>query len=332
MQDKSTPAITVILPMYGVERYIERAIKSVQDQSFKDVEILCVDDASPDASAQIVERMAKEDPRIRLIKKPKNEGLYMARFTGYEHARGEYVTNLDSDDTLAPEALQKLYEVARQTDADVTLGELNYLKKDGSVVIIKRKSELMSTPDGYLKAIQNWTSCSVCAALYKLSFIKGCHLISCPGLNNAEDRYALTQMLTSSNPPKKIAFLPYPVYNYHTNPVSLSKRKLTREKVDNTFIATLKSYDLIHERKPDMTESAQRFLLLQAGFYMEQGARRDWMSTMHPVMDSILTRKRMVELVGQRLGHHYYFCMQLPLYRKAAWGARQVIRKLQHKI
>lgn len=317
--------------MYGVEHYIERAIKSVQEQSFKDVEILCVDDASPDKSSEIVERMAAEDPRIRLIRKPANQGLYMARFTGYQNARGEYITNLDSDDMLAPEALRRLYEAARQTDADVTVGNHEALRTDGTTVVSSKIKNLSTDPDGYLRAIQTWTSCGIWAVLFRTAFIKSHPLIPLPGLNNAEDRYAWTQWLTSDTPPR-ITLVPDTVYFYCLNNESLSRKKITRKTVENAFLGTLKAYELISKNRPAISECARRFLLLQAGLFMEQGAHRSWMSPLHPVMDSILTRKRMVELVGPRLGYHYYLCMTLPLYRKAAWAGRTVIRKIQHKI
>ncbi len=96
--------VSVILPIYGVEKYIAEAVRSVLAQTFSDFELLIIDDGSPDRSVEICQQFT--DPRIRIIQQ-KNRGLSGARNTGIRHAQGEYLAFLDGDDLWAPEKLEK---------------------------------------------------------------------------------------------------------------------------------------------------------------------------------------------------------------------------------
>ena len=82
-------SISVLVPVYNVERYLGRCLDSILSQTFGDIEVVCVNDCSPDGSAAILADYAARDSRVRVITKDKNEGLMMARLTGYENARGE---------------------------------------------------------------------------------------------------------------------------------------------------------------------------------------------------------------------------------------------------
>ena len=115
--------ITVVTPAYNADRYIARAIASVQAQSVADWEMVIVDDGSADRTAAIIDDLARKDPRIRPIHIP-NGGALNARLTGISEARGEYVTFLDADDTLRPCALETL--LGHMTpDRDITVANLN---------------------------------------------------------------------------------------------------------------------------------------------------------------------------------------------------------------
>ena len=97
--------LSVIVPAYGVQAYIRAAIQSVLDQDFADVEIVAVDDCSPDLSGSILDELAALDPRVRVVHLAENAGLGGARNAGVEAATGEYILFLDGDDTLSPGSL-----------------------------------------------------------------------------------------------------------------------------------------------------------------------------------------------------------------------------------
>lgn len=114
----STPAISVIIPIYNVENYIGPCLDSVLSQEFKDIQIICVDDGTEDSSAVICERYAKADSRITIIHRF-NGGLSRARNTGADFAIGEYLYFLDSDDMLCDGSLLRMYQEMKNNRLDV---------------------------------------------------------------------------------------------------------------------------------------------------------------------------------------------------------------------
>ena len=112
------PKISVIIPVYNVEQHLQKCLESVVVQTFKDIEIICIDDGSTDGCPQILEEFAAKDKRIKVITQP-NKGLSVARNVGLEHAVAEQVSYVDSDDFIHPKFLQTLYEVAQKYNADI---------------------------------------------------------------------------------------------------------------------------------------------------------------------------------------------------------------------
>ena len=117
------PTITCIIPVYKVENYISRCIESVLSQTFTDFELILVDDGSPDNSGKICDEYAKKDSRIKVIHKV-NEGVSVARNTGLDIAKGEYIYFLDSDDFISSDCFELLYKNLKENDADISIGGL----------------------------------------------------------------------------------------------------------------------------------------------------------------------------------------------------------------
>ncbi|GBU20881.1 glycosyl transferase [Fibrobacteres bacterium R8-0-B4] len=121
--------ISVIVPIYNTGKYLKQTLNSVCLQTYKNLEIICVLDCSTDNSASIVEELAKEDARIKLIMQPKNLGLPTARNTGVQNANGEYIHFMDSDDFINPSFYDTLINAAFRVDADVAACSVFYEKK-----------------------------------------------------------------------------------------------------------------------------------------------------------------------------------------------------------
>ena len=113
------PSVSVIVPMYKVERYIKSCVDSILAQTFQDFEIILVDDASPDNCAELCQKFYGDNEKVRLVRHEKNLGLGPARNTGMKHAVGKYIYFVDSDDLILPAALEKLFNVAERTNAQV---------------------------------------------------------------------------------------------------------------------------------------------------------------------------------------------------------------------
>ena len=142
----SQEVISVIVPIYNSEKYMDRCIQSLLQQTYKDLEILLVDDASTDKSAEICDRYAKEHHRIKVIHKPTNGGSCAGtRNVGLDHATGKYIGFVDPDDDFAHDIFEKLHGFLIQNECDVTIcGRYEiYQKKPKKTIIYTEKNMVM---------------------------------------------------------------------------------------------------------------------------------------------------------------------------------------------
>lgn len=125
--------VSVIIPFYKVEKYAAQCLDSVVSQTLSEIEIICVDDKSPDGSIDIIRKYAEKDSRIRIFQHDKNRGIGGARNTGIAQARGQYIFFLDSDDWLLEDGLQQLYVAAQHNDVKVVSAPFRrYVEKSHS--------------------------------------------------------------------------------------------------------------------------------------------------------------------------------------------------------
>ena len=122
--------LSIIVPIYNVENYLRKCLDSILNQDLNEIEVILVDDASPDNCPQICEEYEKKDSRIKVIHK-KNEGLGLARNTGLEVATGEYVYFIDSDDYLVANCLKKMYLCAVSGNCDAVFGGVIFENENG---------------------------------------------------------------------------------------------------------------------------------------------------------------------------------------------------------
>ena len=132
------PKVSVIVPVYNVEQYLDRCIQSLLNQTLKEIEIILVDDESPDKCPQMCDRYAQQDSRIKIIHK-KNEGLGMARNSGIEIASGEYVTFCDSDDFVESETYACVYNCCKSQDLDMCCFQHQRVTQEGIILPNKHK-------------------------------------------------------------------------------------------------------------------------------------------------------------------------------------------------
>ena len=114
------PEISIIVPVYKVEKYLDTCVRSILEQTFADFELILVDDGSPDRCGALCDAYAAEDERIIVIHK-ENGGLSSARNAGIEAARGNYIGFVDSDDSIAPDMYHFLYENMKKEQADLSM-------------------------------------------------------------------------------------------------------------------------------------------------------------------------------------------------------------------
>ena len=112
--------VSVILTIYNAEKYLEETLNSIENQTFRNIEIICVNDGSTDNSIKIIKQFIEKDNRIKLVDK-KNEGVWKARLDGIKAAKGNYIVFIDSDDTIIESYIEKLYDSITKKNADISI-------------------------------------------------------------------------------------------------------------------------------------------------------------------------------------------------------------------
>lgn len=210
---------SVIVPVYKVEKYLPQCIESVLNQSYKDFELILVDDGSPDNSGLICDEYAKKDNRIRVIHK-KNGGLSDARNEGLSAANGEYIWFLDSDDYMTESAMDKVANmIINNFDLDMVTCAHTNAYSDGSKTTIylpENYSDININRDEYLYKLHksNGSYWAAWKNIYKGSIIRKNNLKFSKGLIGAEDCDFFMRFLIYS---EKFSFLNVPVINYRTD-------------------------------------------------------------------------------------------------------------------
>ncbi len=227
--------VSVIVPIYNTEKYLDRCVKSIVDQSYKDLEIILIDDGSPDQSPAKCDEWAKKDTRIKVIHK-KNAGLGMARNTGIDEATGKYICFFDSDDYIAPSLIEECYFAAEEQVADMVCFGYDRRTPDekirGSYIptppknvfcgneILEELLPMALAQDA--KTGEDWNLC-LCAwgKFFSLQTIKesGWRFVSEREILS-EDYYSLTAFFQYLN---KVVILEKVLYHYTVNIRSLSR-------------------------------------------------------------------------------------------------------------
>lgn len=173
---KQSPLISIIVTAYNVEDYIAQCIKSLIKQTYKNLEIILVNDGSPDNSLKICEMYALKDKRIKIVNLLVNQGLNKARFQGLNKSTGQFVIFVDSDDYISSDAVQVLFNEAYSTGADIVEGNM-YRVLDGWGLIKKKVnkkrleiSQPMLFDDYYISFFGvNKLGVNLCGKIYKRS-------------------------------------------------------------------------------------------------------------------------------------------------------------------
>ena len=241
--------VSIIVPIYNCERFLKQCIDSIISQSYQDWELILIDDGSEDKSALIADYYAIDNKKINVIH-TLNEGLSLARNLGLEIAKGEYITFVDADDILMPNAISTLIKVAERTDADIVAGRFCYGKefRDNPVTDEYREKTFMSLSAIEDTLYQKTLVPSASGKLYKYHLFN--ELRFDVGLYY-EDLAIFYKLFLKSN---KIVHIDYPVYFYRETPDSIlhtwNKRRLDVLKVTEQ----IEKYMSTHH--PELIEAA----------------------------------------------------------------------------
>lgn len=217
----SKPLISVVIPIYNVEQYLNACVDSVVNQTYSNLEIILIDDGSPDNCPEICDEYAKHDSRIKVIHQ-KNGGLSAARNAGIDFAHGEFLTFIDSDDFVVRNYVELLYKGIVEFDADISIASFYTFTKENELAI--SYSELSFTEVtreecfkryGAIKADLSMPFISACNKLYKRDLFSSIRF-SIGKLY--EDAFSTYKLLDDA---KKIVFTSTYLYFYRLNPQSI---------------------------------------------------------------------------------------------------------------
>ena len=224
------PKVSVIVPVYNMEKYLHRCVDSILTQTFTDFECILVDDCSTDNCSLICDKFAEQDTRIRIIHNIKNEGSSLARKTGFENSCGEYIQSVDSDDWIEPDMLEKMYSKAILENNDMVY--CDYFSHDEINNVIYKKVPIFShdvienirigilafSPGGVI-----WNKLVKRNIYEKIDF---------PVYGHAEDKYITTQILFFS---VNIGYINSAFYHYCFNKYSMVNNKIDENNKYNNI-------------------------------------------------------------------------------------------------
>ena len=213
------PSISVIIPVYKAEQYLRKCVDSILNQTFQDMEVLLVDDGSPDGSGKICDEYAAKDSRVRVFHKD-NGGVSSARQCGLDNARGEYLIHADPDDWVEPDMLAELYVKAKAECADMVICDF-YWDRGNSVYVGRQKPTALDH-ETVLSDLFLHLHGSCCNKLVRVELFRKYDIGFKDGLSFCEDLMINARLLRN---PLKIAYLDKPFYHYvqHVNQNSISR-------------------------------------------------------------------------------------------------------------
>ena len=253
--------ISIIVPVYKVENYLERCVNSLLAQTWHDIEIILVDDGSPDNSGAICDEFAEKDPRVKVVHK-ENGGLSSARNAGIVVANGEYIGFIDSDDYIKPQMYEKLLDALVNADADMAICNYEYVEETTDAVdehmrdisplidqVLNREQALKkldTDTSGYSFYVTAWNK------LYKRDLFVGCMFQE--GKIH-EDEFIVHHLFSKCT---RIATLAEPLYRYVQRKGSITNNGVNVKLLDGV--------DALYDRysffeKEDMRDLAKSALL-----------------------------------------------------------------------
>lgn len=296
------PKISVIVPIYNTQKFLKKCVESILKQTYTNFEVLLIVDGSPDNCLAICSEYAKNDKRIKVINK-ENEGLEKTRRVGLIHAKGEYITHIDSDDWVDETAFQKMLEAAESSNADIVIAKFcRVMDKFG---LIKKPSpynlphNLIIENEVFLKDYfinffgVNKFSVSMWAKLYKKSFIDQID-IKLGGFDMGEDLYYNIQVFPKTS---KIHFIDAPIYFYRFGGMTTKLNEKIIEAAIGMY--NLKKITIEQYNKPEYT----KYIVIEMVNYLKSYVKMlveyksDDQNFIFKTIESLLERAEIKEVI-----------------------------------
>lgn len=290
----STPQISIIVPVYNVEKYLHKCIKSLQEQTFGNIEIILINDGSTDNSLSICRFYEKKDKRIRVISQV-NKGVAAARNKGIMSAQSSNIMFVDSDDYVSKDycytALKKMEEV----NADILMFDIRYLSyKKRRIGFIKEKQGYLSKSDAMLSTIYN---SYLMNKIFKKKLFKK---IKFPNGKNYEDVATLYRLFDKAS---VIYYLPKVLY-YYTRRENSIVHEFNNRNALGAFEAELNRYYFLKKRYPKIAENCTNNLISSAFSYLVKNPEGVYSKQANSILTTLKPQKGMAKYL--RVFTHLY--------------------------
>lgn len=242
--------ISVIVPVYNVEKYVEKCLDSIIRQTYQNLEIICINDGSTDRSLELCKKIQKQDERIRVVTQ-KNKGLAAVRNRGIQEATSEYIAFIDSDDYIDEDYIEKLYECLIENDADISVANVEYENVDEKRYLLTEEFQDKKVLNRE-QAMREYLNPSgglgnyIVNKLYKKSMFSGIYF---PENKLFEDAYTMFRILDHVN---RVSVQMHTNYHYYIRTDSITGRYENEVENYDLLSANLEKAHFICERFPEL--------------------------------------------------------------------------------
>lgn len=251
MKDTHNELISIIIPVYNVEKYLDRCIKSVINQTYKNIEIILIDDGSTDKSLDICYNYLEQDNRIKVFHK-ENGGLSSARNYGIDVATGKYLTFIDSDDEIEKDYIEYLYNLIKKYDTKMSICSYSVIKNNITDFGLNLCEKLLTTEECLDNLLcEKGFTVSACAKMYEKDLFKN---IRYPLNKLCEDNGTTYKLIMECN---NIAYGNESKYNYYIHDNSITTSEFNLRKLDLIELVDTMCDDII-KRFPDLINSVEK--------------------------------------------------------------------------
>lgn len=258
------PKVSIIVPVYNVEKYIERCVKSILEQDYDNLEVIFVDDCSPDHSVDIIKCVVQNYPKridqVSIIQHKKNQGVSVARNTGLDNMTGDFFTVVDADDYLMPKAISRLVAKQEEEDYDMVSGIYNMDYGDRTQKLWDKD---IKTVDELLKCCCGGGYHNNVARIIRTKLIFDNNIRYPKGIKIGEDWIFFTELLMHV---RSMAQIEHVVYYYDFSNQGSAMHQVMKGTDSNEWLladcfALCKIIEIVKERGSDFVLEAERFLM-----------------------------------------------------------------------
>ena len=319
--------LTIAVPVYGVERYMERCARSLFEQTWKEIEYLFVDDCSPDRSIELLKRVLEDYPErkehVRIIRHEQNRGLGAARNTAVENCQTEFIMHVDSDDDLERNAVELVLKKQAEDDCDIVKFGFRRIKRERTFEFYcpdLPSTQLLSK----LILSRRWP-CNVWGSMYRTSLYKDNGIRVPEGVNNLEDYCVVPRLAYYA---KKVGCVPDLLYNYYfaqkgsfteTFSEEKSRQNLRALEVNQAFFADKDDF------RGALREGTSVVVFMQMRESLRNGWHKEYYKKMRAMWDGLADKTTKgfswFDKIILKIDNYFVACV---FYRSARFGYRLI--------